>query len=189
MADRDNTSGLSASERLPSGRMRLCHQPGGKGGGCLYCGKPAEDWGLMEECSKRQRGDELLINGDEVEEVFCMCLYRKASGRKVAPGDAVFVEGIEGEYIFSSELLEKHRQKIEEWLRALPYEFRRNKGGGWSFLNACYQNNGVQWTDYQERVEQLLCMAIGLKLAKCLLSREFWYLLPGAMPYYAIFVE
>ena len=78
---------------------------------------------------------------------------------------------------------------MTEWLKALPHQFRKNSGGGWSFLNACNQENGVQWTGLHQRMDQLFCLGMGVKLVESLLSRKMWRNLPGGMPYYVINVE
>jgi len=62
------------------------------------------------------------------------------------PADTVIVEGIQGKFGFHPKRLEEQRGKVIGWLKLLPYQFRKNGGGGWSFLNACVQENGVQWT-------------------------------------------
>jgi hypothetical protein len=133
----------------------------------------------------------LMINPEEVKKVFLSCLYKpeEIGNTKKIPKDAVIVEGIRGKYAFHPKRLEEQRSKVTEWLKALPHQFRKNGGGGWSFLNACMQENGVQWTGLHERMEQLFCMAIGLGLAKCQMPREMWFVFPGGMPYYVIFVE
>ena len=137
-----------------------------------------------------QTTDELVINSQEVEKAFLECLYRPNEVKDLkegeAPKDAVIVEGIQTKFGFHPVRLEKQRAKVIEWLKALPHQFRRNAGGGWSFLEACNQENGVLWTGLHQRVEQLFCMAVGLKLAECQMPRDMWAMLPGGLPYYAI---
>ena len=98
----------------------------------------------------------------------------------------MIAEGITSKFAFHPERLKKHREKIVEWLKALPRQFRKSSGGGWSFLNACFQENGVQWTGLHQRMEQLFCLGIALGLVESIMSREKWATLPGGMPYYAI---
>jgi len=135
--------------------------------------------------------EELMIDPEEVKKAFLSCLYKpeELGASKEPPKDAVIVEGIRGKYGFHPKRLEEQRSKVTEWLKALPHQFRKNGGGGWSFLNACMQENGVQWTGLHERMEQLFCLAIGLGLAECQMPREMWSVFPGGMPYYVIFVE
>jgi hypothetical protein len=131
---------------------------------------------------------ELLINPDEVEAVFRDCLFREEELKGVngAPEGAVIVQGITAKLGFHPERLEEKRDLVKTWLAALPREFRKNEGGGWSFLKACEQSNGVQWTGLHQRMEQLFTLALGLGLAEYNAGREFWANLPGDMPYITI---
>lgn len=137
--------------------------------------------------------EELVIDPQEVEKAFMECLYRPEEIKGLKEGEipkgCIVVEGIRGKFGFHPERLEKQRPRVTEWLKALPHQFRKSGGGGWSFLNACNQENGVQWTSFHERMEQLFCMAMGLKLAECQMPREMWAAFPGGMPYYVINVE
>ena len=76
--------------------------------------------------------------------------------------------------------------EVRDMLSRLPEPFHRTKGGGWLFLNACNDRNGVQWTDFHQQMEQLFQLGIGLGLVKCLMSREMWSILPGEMPFYSV---
>ena len=102
------------------------------------------------------------------------------------PENALKVPGITGYYLFDKRKLESHRKQIIEWLNELPDEFHKDKGGGWSFLNACNTKDGVQWTDFHLRMEQLFAMAFGLELARFQLPREMWTMFPGGMPYIVV---
>jgi len=131
------------------------------------------------------------INEQEVEEAFRDCLFKQeelpADGSP--PEGTVIVEGIVNNFGFHPERLEQKCQQVVEWLKALPHQFRKKGGGGWSFLNACNQEDGVQWTDYHQSMEQLFALGMGLGLIECQLPRAMWSILPGGMPYYAIDVE
>lgn len=105
------------------------------------------------------------------------------------PEGAVIVEGVLRKFGFHPGRLKGQRAKVTEWLKALPHQFRKSGGGGWSFLNACNQENGVQWTGLHERMDQLFCLGLGLKLVVCQMPREMWRALPGGMPYYVIDVS
>jgi len=86
--------------------------------------------------------NELLIDSHEVDEVFHKCLYIDVE----IPKGVLLVEGIQGKFGFHPDRLEAQRSQVTKWLEALPHTFRESVGGGWSFLNACNQENGVQWT-------------------------------------------
>lgn len=133
----------------------------------------------------------LLIDPKEVERTFLKCLYTEEEVKNIekVPEDAIFVEGIKFRIVFHSVRIEENREKVSEWLRALPHKFRKNEGGGWSFLNACRQENGVQWTGLHEIMDFLFCLGMGLKLVESLVPRERWEVLPGGMPYYVIFLH
>ena len=74
---------------------------------------------------------------------------------------------------------------FKDW-KNLPHQFRKSAGGGWSFLNACNQEDGEQWTGLHQRMDQLFAMAIGLGLAKWCLPRAMWDVFPGGMPYVVV---
>lgn len=73
-------------------------------------------------------------------------------------------------------------------LLQLPKEFQKGSGsgGGISFLNACNDVSGKQWTDSHQVMEQLFALGIGCNKVKCLMPREMWKVLPGGMPYYVV---
>jgi hypothetical protein len=134
---------------------------------------------------------QLLIDPEEVEAIFSYCLYKTeelGKGGK-APEDAKVVDGIAGKVYLHPGRLEVYRNQVKTWLSALPHEFRRNSGGGWSFLEACYQSDGKQWTGLQLRMGQLFYLVLGLGIVECTLPREMWPILPGGMPYYIIDIE
>jgi len=131
---------------------------------------------------------QMRIDPQEVMEAFLDCLYKESELEFVegAPEGTVVVEGVIATYGLHPIRLEEKRERVTGWLNALPKPFHKGVGGGWSFLNACNQEDGFQWTGLQERVEQLFCLGIGLGLVKCLLPRDVWASLPGGVPYYEI---
>lgn len=134
----------------------------------------------------------LLIDAGEVDALLRGCLYSPEEVDGLAEGETpagcVIVEGIAGQICLHPDRLESVREKVTEWLRALPHTFRKNVGGGWSFLRGCLQENGIQWGE-QRSVDQLFCLGQGLGLVSCQLPRELWSALPGGMPYYVINIE
>lgn len=128
----------------------------------------------------------MTINATALEAVFLDCLFKDeeiADGKP--PEGAVLVEGVQGKFGFHPQRLESHREEVQAWLAALPHEFRAKEGGGWSFLNACMDEDGDQWGEHRN-MEQLFCLGMGLGLAKCLMPRDMWSVLPGGMPYYSV---
>jgi hypothetical protein len=131
---------------------------------------------------------ELLIDSTEVETALFYCLYEDdelegKDGEFSALKDSVQVEGVTTKFGFHPQRLEEQREKVKTWLMALPVTFRKDNGGGGSFLQACMQENGVQWGEHMH-IEQLFALGMGLGLVKCILPRPLWRILPGQMPYY-----
>ena len=87
---------------------------------------------------------------------------------------------------FSKSEIEKHKIEITGMLKCLPNEFMQNQGGGYSFLKACNDKNGNQWTGSHFQMEKLFALGIAVEKVKCLLPREIWEVLPGGVPYYAV---
>ena len=127
------------------------------------------------------------IDPEEVNKAFYDCLYRpeEATGDK-PPENAVTVEGILTKGDFNSRRLESHRERVVSWLKLLPTEFRKSGGGGWSFLQACNEADGYQWTGLHQRMEQLFMLGIALGAVEWCLPREMWSILPAGMPYVCV---
>lgn len=129
-----------------------------------------------------------MIDPEAVEEAIkdCLFLEHEVAEPGVPPEGAVLVEGITGKYGFHPERLEEKREQVQAWLDELPDAFKATAGGGWSFLNMCNTRNDEQWTGLHQRMEQLMCLAMGLGLMTYCLPREMWSALPGGMPYVMI---
>jgi hypothetical protein len=95
----------------------------------------------------------------------------------------IVVEGIQRVYGFHPQRLAAHREDIRLMLGELDDTFQEEKGG-WSFLNACMDRRGDQWTDLHPTMEALLVMGQALDLGAFMPGRELWPILPGGMPYY-----
>lgn len=121
------------------------------------------------------------LTAQNVNEVFMDCLFRNGEDTS----KAVTVEGIVSKFVFHPSRLESHKTDIKEMLSALPEQFQTDKGGGWSFLNACMTNDGEQWGEHQN-MEQLFALGIATGQAKWLLPRDIWHSLPGGMPYVSV---
>lgn len=131
-----------------------------------------------------------MIDPQEVEEIFTTCLYTSEElPNHIIPEDAVVVEGIRGKYAFNPVRIKEHQSRIIELLSELPLQFRKDSGGGWSFLNACDTKDGEQWTGFHLRMEQLFVLGMAIDKAKFVLPRSLWEALPGGMPYIVIDVE
>lgn len=122
------------------------------------------------------------LTSENVEHVFTDCLFVDDE-----PTDKhVKAEGVVGTIGFHPDRLEQHREDVKAMLAQLPDDFQPTGGGGTTFLNACNDKNGKQWTDLHQRMEQLFQLGIGLGLAQWLLPRAMWGVLPGGMPYVGV---
>lgn len=126
-----------------------------------------------------------MLNAERVNAVFCDCVFQDGEDTKVH----IQAEGITGKVGFHPRRLESHRAEIETMLDELPENFRQSGGGGWTFLNACNDRHGNQWTGLHLRMEQLFQLGIGIGKVQSCLPRELWSALPGGMPYYIIMDE
>src|SRR4249920_3878410 len=114
-----------------------------------------------------------LIDAGEVERIFWDCLTNPSED----PAECKIAEGVLHPVALSPVKLEEHRQRIEHMLTGLPLGFfsvASGGGGGWSFLMACDDRNGVQWTGLHLTMEQLFQLGQGLDVAVCLAPREMW---------------
>lgn len=154
----------------------------------LHCAQSAPPMTARTRIERRKGLEN--IDPEEVEAALKDCLYRpeEIDGDKIPEG-AVLVEGIVSKFGLHPGRLETHRDQVVSWLYLLPKQFREEEGGGWSFLNACNQEDGTQWTGLQQRMDQLFCLGMGLGRVKCQMPREMWKVLPGGVPYYSILKE
>lgn len=123
-----------------------------------------------------------ILTSERVEKIFMDCLFKEGEDTT----NYIKAEGIVRDAGFHPERLNSHKQEIEEMLNELPDQFKKSIGGGWTFLNACNNKYGNQWTDLHSRMEQLFQLGIAIGKVKYTLPREFWGTLPGGMPYICI---
>ena len=124
----------------------------------------------------------MQLTADAVSQIFRDCLFKEGedhSGHIAAHGIMTVVG-------FHPQRIKNHKEEIVKLLYALPIEFQEASGGGFSFLAACNDKNGEQWTGMQVVMEQLFLLGMAAKRVKCLMPREMWSMLPGGMPYYAV---
>ncbi len=120
----------------------------------------------------------------KVREIFEECLFNDGSDK----GTSIKVESIT-EAEFHTDRLANHRQKIEDMLAELPDVFKESGGGGGSFLAACNDRHGRQWTGSQATMAQLFLLGIAIDMVSCPLPRNLWSILPGGVPYYIVDVK
>ena len=119
------------------------------------------------------------LTSDRVTKTFLDCLFREGEDTS----NHIRAVGIMTSVGFHPERLASHKTEIEEMLGELPNGFQRSGGGGWTFLNACNDKNGNQWTGLHQIMEQLFLLGIAIDKVKFQLPREVWSILPGGMPY------
>lgn len=123
----------------------------------------------------------LELTAKNVDAVFRDCLFGDEEDRT----NHIIVEGIVNDFGLHPKRLESHRDEIIELLSQLPDGFRKESGGGWSFLNACVTKNGSQWGEHIH-VEQLVTLGIGIGKVEYCLPRDMWKALPGGVPYFVV---
>ncbi len=123
-----------------------------------------------------------MIDPEHVNAIFMDCLFKEGEDTS----KYIKAEGIVTNVGFHPERLKSHKAEIVTMLDELPDEFKESGGGGMSFLNACNDKHGNQWTSLYQRMEQLFQLGIGIGKVKCLVPRKMWNILPGGMPYYVV---
>jgi hypothetical protein len=121
------------------------------------------------------------LSAENVRAVLTDCLYKEEE----SVNDALYVEGIMRKFGLHPERLKSHEADVREMLAELPDEFMAGKGGGWSFLNMCFDKNNRHWGEHPD-MEALIVLGLGLGLASFPLPRDMWDALPGSMPYVQI---
>ena len=122
----------------------------------------------------------MKLSSENVQKLFDEC-FCETGDKKVS--------AVAHEFTFDSNKLEENSDKIRDMLYQLPKNFMKDSGGGWSFLMACNDKNGEQWTGLHLRMEQLFAMGEAIGKVKSLLPRELWKALPGGVPYYVVIQE
>lgn len=122
---------------------------------------------------------ERTLTGEAVSKLFISLLFKEGE----ATDNHVPAEGIVKKVGFHPERLEAARGQVKAMLDELPDEFRQSKGGGWSFLNMCYDRHEMQWTGFHDVQEQLCLMGIALGLVEFHMPRDMWPIFPGGVPY------
>lgn len=136
----------------------------------------------------------LKLTAENVEEVVRKCLPtpdelsqeqadRARSG--TIPQGYRAVKGVVRSFLFSEVKIAAQRQQIADLLGSLPNSFHQDKGGGWSFLNACMTEDGRQWGEHRD-IDDLLCLGIASNMARIQFPPEMWDAFPGGLPYFVV---
>lgn len=102
------------------------------------------------------------------------------------PNGAVVVNGIVTKYAFHPDRLKESVEDIRSMLRQLPDVFHKGTRDGYSFLGACNDRSGRQWTGEHRVMEALFCLGLGVGAVVELMPRDLWSILPGGVPYYGV---
>jgi hypothetical protein len=124
----------------------------------------------------RTVSDEPFLTSERVNAVFRDCIA----------DTGITVEGIVRSATFGAAAIDARRTEIGDMLAELPDQFRKSGGGGWSFLNACEDRYGRQWTGMHQVMEALFLLGIAAGLATEPFGREMREAMPGGMPFYRV---
>jgi hypothetical protein len=120
----------------------------------------------------------MKLTSENVETIFMDCLFED----KIDENNIIHVNGIVAKFGLNKIKVEKHKDDIYDMLKQLPKEFQI----GWSFLNACMDKDGNQWTGLHRIMEQLFVLGIAAGKAKFMMPKELWMAFPGGMPYLGV---
>lgn len=121
----------------------------------------------------------MVLSSKNVSDIFDFCCT-------VEEVDNIDIDGIAHRFRFNKAKLEEKKADILDMLHQLPKEFMHDQGGGYSFLMACNNRDGVQWTGLHLIMEELFMLGMGCGVVDYLLPREIWPALPGSVPYLII---
>jgi hypothetical protein len=124
----------------------------------------------------------MKLAANNVHDVFTYCLFKEQESTE----NMVKAEGILRDFGFHPTRLKEREDDIISMLSYLPDSFHEEKGGGWSFLNACNDKDGKQWANLHTTMEQLFVLGLAIGKVKNLIPKEMWKNLYGGMPYYVV---
>jgi hypothetical protein len=123
-----------------------------------------------------------ILSPARVRDMVAYCMFTEGENTD----NHVVGEGIVTNIGFHPGRLAERASEIAAMLDQLPDDFKASGGGGMSFLNACNDLLGRQWTGLHTDMEMLFQLGTATGKAKLLLPREMWAILPGGMPYYVL---
>lgn len=122
----------------------------------------------------------MKLTSEEVTRIFKECLIVSSN---IKPEDSIVASGIIHRAYFSQCTIEKNKTAIRELLDELPDSFKKDGGGGMSFLNMCVDRHGNYWTSLHATMEKLVMLGQAIGAIEYNLPAQFWPLLPGGVPY------
>lgn len=124
----------------------------------------------------------MKLTAKNVEVVFFDCLFKNGEPTE----NCIKAEGLLNTFGFHPERLKKHKSEVYDMLKQFPDSFQKKSGGGMTFLDACIDKDGNQWTELHSIMEQLVVLGIAIDKVKYCMLREVWEAFPGAMPYFVV---
>ncbi len=131
----------------------------------------------------------MTIDSGLVERIFLECLFKPEEllPGNLPPEDAIIVTGVVNDFGFHPGRVALHKEQVVNWVNGLPI-YQTCEGNAEDemvlFASACMDQDGFQWTDYHQRVEQLLSLGCAVGVLKLMYPKEIWGMLPGGMPIY-----
>lgn len=122
----------------------------------------------------------MQLTSQAIESLINRCLFADDEPRD----GAIKVAAIFNHYAFHPARIAESADEIGALLAELPDEFQATRGGGWSFVNACDDRAGRQWTGLHVTMEHLF--ALGIAAGKARWIQVPWPSLPGDMPYVSV---
>lgn len=124
----------------------------------------------------------MKLNATNLNEVFMNCLFKDGEQTE----NHIIGEGIMLKIGFHPERLKEAEPIIDEMLGCLDDSFKKDGGGGMSFLNMCEDKDGNQWADMHETMDKLVTLGMATKKMSYLMPRDMWIALPGGVPYIVV---
>ena len=122
-----------------------------------------------------------ILNGKRIHEIFVNCIFKDKNGQTRT---YLEVEGVMSDTYLDGDRLESHKDEILRLLDELPDEFKTPEGA--SFLDACKDRRGEQWTYLHFPIDELFQLGMGIEKILCLTPRDMWETMPGGVPNYRI---
>ena len=120
----------------------------------------------------------MKLSAINVSTVFNDCLFSVDEDSS----DMIKATSIQLNVGFCEERLKSHDDDIQSMINELPDSFKKDGGGGMSFLNMCVTKDGFQWGEHNN-MDQLVALGIATGKMSYLMPRELWSSFPGGMPY------
>ena len=122
------------------------------------------------------------LTAENVHQVFTDCLYKEGENTD----KHIKAEAIMMTVGFHPGRLKDNYKKIGNLLNQLSNDFKKDSGGGMSFLNMCEDKDGNQWTGSHKQMDELVALGIASGEMEYLIPKKMWEMLPGGMPYLVV---